>query len=90
MQNSKSSYFNFKKIPNRYAAIVLPLLLSIIMTFIVSCISTFRSIGFENFSLCTWLFSLGDFLADCLSSITFYLTDCAQNHHEPGSADLVE
>ncbi|WP_423853233.1 DUF2798 domain-containing protein [Acinetobacter guillouiae] len=59
MQNSKSSYFNFKKIPNRYAAIVLPLLLSIIMTFIVSCISTFRSIGFENFSLCTWLSAWG-------------------------------
>lgn len=59
MQNSKSSYFNFKKIPHRYAAIVLPLLLSIIMTFIVSCISTFRSMGFESFPLYTWLSAWG-------------------------------
>ena len=59
MQNSKSSYFNFKKIPHRYAAIVLPLLLSIIMTFIVSGISTFRSMSFENFSLYTWLSAWG-------------------------------
>lgn len=59
MQNSKLSFFNFKKIPNRYASIVLPFFLSIIMTFIVSCISTLRSMGFENFLIQTWISAWG-------------------------------
>ncbi|MEG1695930.1 MAG: DUF2798 domain-containing protein [Acinetobacter sp.] len=58
MQNSKSS-FNFQKIPNRYASIVLPLFLSIIMTFIVSCISTLKSMGFEQFSFTMWMSAWG-------------------------------
>lgn len=59
MQNSKSSLFSFKKIPNRYASIVLPFFLSIIMTFIVSCISTLRSMGFEHFLIQTWISAWG-------------------------------
>jgi len=58
MQNSKSS-FNFQKIPNCYASIVLPLFLSIIMTFIVSCISTLKSMGFEQFSFTMWMSAWG-------------------------------
>ncbi|ENX44493.1 MULTISPECIES: DUF2798 domain-containing protein [unclassified Acinetobacter] len=59
MQNSQSSSFRFQKIPNRYASIVLPFFLSIIMTFIVSFISTLRSMGFEQFSVHTWMSAWG-------------------------------
>lgn len=54
MQNSKS-FFSFKKLPNRYTSIVLPFLLSIIMTFVVSMISTLRSLGLEEFSIYVWM-----------------------------------
>lgn len=43
------------KLPNRYTSIVLPFLLSIIMTFVVSMISTLRSLGLEEFSLYVWM-----------------------------------
>ncbi|ENX23715.1 hypothetical protein F892_00317 [Acinetobacter vivianii] len=59
MQNFKGSSFHFQKIPNRYATVVLPLFLSIIMTFIVSCISTLRSMGLEQFSTLIWLSAWG-------------------------------
>ncbi|MCU4338310.1 DUF2798 domain-containing protein [Acinetobacter dispersus] len=59
MQSSKSFCFNFQKIPNRYASFVLPFFLSIIMTFIVSCISTLRSMGFEQFSFSMWMSAWG-------------------------------
>nr|WP_314366988.1 DUF2798 domain-containing protein [uncultured Acinetobacter sp.] len=59
MQSSKFSSLSFQKIPNRYASIVLPFFLSIIMTFIVSCISTLRSMGFEQFSSATWMSAWG-------------------------------
>lgn len=54
MQNSKS-LSSLKKLPNRYTAIVLPFLLSIIMTFVVSMVSTLRSLGLEEFSLYVWM-----------------------------------
>lgn len=54
MQNSKS-LSSFKKLPNRYTSIVLPFLLSIIMTFVVSMVSTLRSLGLEEFSLYVWM-----------------------------------
>jgi len=54
MQNQKALY-NFKKLPSRYTAIVLPFLLSIIMTFIVSMVSTLRSLGLEQFSIHVWM-----------------------------------
>ncbi|CAM9384770.1 DUF2798 domain-containing protein [Acinetobacter bereziniae] len=59
MQKSQSSSFYLRKIPNRYTAIVMPFFLSIIMTFIVSCISTLRSMGFDNFSVNTWVSAWG-------------------------------
>ncbi|MPS98851.1 MAG: DUF2798 domain-containing protein [Pseudomonas sp.] len=37
--------FGFPKLPAAYGALVMPLLLSILMTFVVSAVSTLRSIG---------------------------------------------
>ncbi|ENX47027.1 DUF2798 domain-containing protein [Acinetobacter oleivorans] len=54
MQNSKS-LSSSKKLPNRYTSIVLPFLLSIIMTFVVSMVSTLRSLGLEEFSIYVWM-----------------------------------
>jgi len=54
MGNQKT-FYNFKKLPSRYTAIVLPFLLSIIMTFVVSMVSTLRSLGLEEFSLYVWM-----------------------------------
>lgn len=42
------------KLPARYAAIVMPLVLSVLMTFVVSATSTLRSLGPTPASLTTW------------------------------------
>ncbi|MCD2174647.1 DUF2798 domain-containing protein [Rhizobium sp. C4] len=42
------------KLPARYAAFVMPLFLSIVMTFVVSAISTLKSLGFNGSFLTTW------------------------------------
>ena len=42
------------KLPARYTAIVMPLVLSVLMTFVVSAISTFRSLGPTPAFLATW------------------------------------
>jgi Protein of unknown function (DUF2798) len=42
------------KLPARYAAIVMPLVLSVLMTLVVSAISTFRSLGPTPAFLATW------------------------------------
>lgn len=42
------------KLPKRYAAFVMPLFLSILMTCIVSAVSTVRSLGFTNDALHAW------------------------------------
>ena len=44
----------FRKLPARYAAIVLPLVLSVLMTFVVSAIATLRSLGPGPDFLATW------------------------------------
>ena len=49
----------FRKLPARYAAIVLPLLLSCVMTFLISGISTLRGVGFAPGVLQLWLGSWG-------------------------------
>ena len=49
----------FRKLPARYAAIVLPLLLSCIMTCLISGISTLRGVGFAPGVLQLWLGSWG-------------------------------
>lgn len=42
------------KLPARYAAIVMPLVLSVLMTFVVSAISTLRSLGPTPAFAATW------------------------------------
>ena len=42
------------KLPARYAAFVMPLVLSVLMTFVVSAISTLRSLGPTPAFLATW------------------------------------
>jgi len=42
------------KLPARYTAVIMPLVLSVLMTFVVSAISTFRSLGPTPAFLATW------------------------------------
>jgi hypothetical protein len=42
------------KLPARYAAIIMPLVLSVLMTFVVSAISTLRSLGPTPAFMATW------------------------------------
>jgi hypothetical protein len=42
------------KLPARYAPIVMPLVLSVLMTFVVSAISTLRSLGPTPAFVATW------------------------------------
>lgn len=51
--------FGLRKLPARYAGIVMPLLLSVLMTCIVSLISTWRGIGFVPHFLRLWLGAWG-------------------------------
>lgn len=50
-----------RRLPARYATIVMPLVLSLIMTFIISGVSTFRALGLNLDALrlwpTSWLFS---------------------------------
>lgn len=58
MNSSKSSSHiipGIPKLPARYASFVMPLLLSVLMTFIVSMVSTLRSIGLAPNVLQVWL-----------------------------------
>lgn len=54
-QSKSPTFLGFKKLPARYASLVMPLLLSIFMTCIVSMISTFRSVGADPHFLRLWL-----------------------------------
>lgn len=53
------SILGFPKLPARYAGIVMPLLLSILMTCIVSMISTLRGIGPVPHFFSIWLQAWG-------------------------------
>ena len=44
----------FRKLPPRFASVVLPLILSVLMTFVVSAISTLKSLGPTPAFLATW------------------------------------
>lgn len=48
-----SSKFS-RKLPARWAGILMPLVLSILMTFVVSAIATLRSLGLHGAFLSTW------------------------------------
>lgn len=43
-----------RRLPARYAGIVMPLVLSVIMTFIISGVSTMRALGVTGEFLATW------------------------------------
>jgi hypothetical protein len=52
---SSTIVFGIPKLPARYASLVMPLLLSVVMTCIVSAISTLRGIGFVAHFVRVWL-----------------------------------
>jgi hypothetical protein len=54
---SNPGNFPFRKLPSRYAAVIMPLLLSVLMTFVVSAISTLRILGPGMAFLRAWPFS---------------------------------
>lgn len=47
------------KLPARYGALVMPLFLSVVMTFVVSAISTLKSLGLNGGFLATWPIAWG-------------------------------
>jgi hypothetical protein len=53
------TFFGTSKLPRRYAGLVLPLLLSILMTLVVSAVATLRSIGLTPDFVATWLSAWG-------------------------------
>lgn len=52
--STSQSFLGIKKLPARYAAIVMPLFLSILMTCVVSMISTIRSVGWGELFFKMW------------------------------------
>ncbi len=54
MASSKPASRFLRKLPARYAGFVMPLVLSVLMTFVVSAIATGRSLGFGPDFLATW------------------------------------
>jgi hypothetical protein len=59
MENPAAPAPRWRKLPARYAAVVLPLFLSCIMTFLISGISTLRGVGLAPGVLQLWLGSWG-------------------------------
>ncbi len=59
MENLSPPTPGFRKLPARYAAIVLPFFLSCIMTCLISGISTLRGVGLAPGALQLWLGSWG-------------------------------
>ncbi|MCY1435828.1 hypothetical protein D9M71_519360 [compost metagenome] len=57
--NKSTIVFGIPKLPARYGAWVMPLLLSILMTCIVSLISTFKGIGWSPQFVTKWLAAWG-------------------------------
>lgn len=53
------TFLGIPKLPARYAAVVLPLFLSVLMTFIVSLVSTLRGIGLTQSFPGVWLSAWG-------------------------------
>ena len=59
MKKPSRTFLRMRKLPARYAGLVLPLLLSILMTFIVSLISTLRGIGLAANLVQVWMGAWG-------------------------------
>ncbi|MDR6104329.1 hypothetical protein QE369_004526 [Agrobacterium larrymoorei] len=51
----KTCFMTFSRLPARYGAILMPMVLSILMTFVVSLIATVRAIGFTEDFMIRWL-----------------------------------
>ena len=51
----KTCFMTFSRLPARYGAILMPMVLSILMTFVVSLIATVRAIGFTEDFVIRWL-----------------------------------
>ncbi len=58
-QKPSRGFLGLRKLPARYAGIIMPLLLSILMTFVVSLISTLRGIGLADNVLHIWMGAWG-------------------------------
>ena len=58
-ETSRRTIPGLRKLPARYATLVMPLLLSILMTSIVSMISTLRAVGIVPGLLQLWLSAWG-------------------------------
>ena len=58
-QNSSPTAFGLRKLPARYTGIVMPLLLSIFMSGVVSFVSTLHGVGMAHGLLHTWLGAWG-------------------------------
>ncbi len=50
---------SFRKLPARYAGVVMPFFLSLMMSGIISFITTLRSVGWQAMSLTGWLGAWG-------------------------------
>jgi hypothetical protein len=57
--NKSTIVFGIPKLPARYGSLVMPLMLSILMTGIVSLISTFKGIGMSPQFISKWLGAWG-------------------------------
>ncbi len=49
----------FRRLPSRYAALVQPLVLSVVMTFVVSAIATLRNLGLSPTFPAAWMTAWG-------------------------------
>lgn len=54
-QDKPGTFFGLPKLPAAYATVVMPLLLSILMTCLVSMVSTVRGIGLAHNLINVWL-----------------------------------
>jgi hypothetical protein len=52
---TSNSFFGFRKLPARYGSVVMPFLLSVLMTCIISFISTLRGVGWSAGVIHLWL-----------------------------------
>ncbi len=57
--SNTDTFLGIPKLPARYASLVMPLILSVFMTFIVSMVSTLRSIGLTPDFFHIWLGAWG-------------------------------
>ena len=53
------TFLGTRKLPARYATLVMPLLLTLLMAFVVSLISTLRAVGFPPGFFALWLGAWG-------------------------------